>query len=282
MEHDWTQLLRRLQAGLGTQSRSSQQPRQPSQPEGPTLWKKPISGKVVRISIGKARTYNESVQEFETLRGKISDYDFLYIGRNRNKFLVAITVKEGIYILFDVTNNTIPSAFGMWMIHAEPKLAQYVYTQMRNGLFAFFTRFTDPQRSELYKFALMSKDRTIVQDKDVTFEQLTLNEAYNVKSRDKVQLWELLNWEHLILRNLQLSNRSNNLVFKAILVSDDNDLLNRNALLVEETPGIVFSTTSKSNDRLKTFILSFLRTGISSELTAEQFETWLNTALRSS
>jgi len=282
MEEDWTQLLRRLQAGLGTQSRSSQQPRQPSQPEGPTLWKKPISGKVVSFSIGKARTYNESVQEFETLRAKISDYNFLYIGRNRKKILVAMAGKTDRYILFDVTNNTIPSAFGMWMIHTDTKLAEFVRTQMRNGLFAFLTRFTDPQRSELYKFALTKTDRTIVQNENVTFEQLTLDEASNVKLRKRSQLWELLKWEHLILRNLQLANRSNHLVFKAILVSDDNDLLNRNALLVEETPGIVFSTTSKSNDRLKTFILSFLRAGISSELTAEQFETWLNTALRSS
>jgi len=287
MDSAWTQLLQTLKARLST---SSQQPRLPSQP---TLWKKPLSGWVVQFTTGGDTDkikFETKVENFEDLRSNLNGWNSLRIGSI--KYLYVTTTSNKKYILLDNHKDVVQSAFGMWMIHGTKQTRDFS-SELRgimssSTLYNFALKYTQPWMLTRMLRGVGSPDQThvpaLVQDEKVTFEQLTLDAQNHVKGWGEFPLWDLLTWEHLVLRKMHLVDGKTKTVFGAILVSDQTDLLNRNALLAEKTwqlglKKLISPTRIMSNDRLKTFILSFLRGGISSELKPDGFETWLNTGL---
>jgi len=277
----WTPLLQTLQARL---KKHSELPQLHSQLANPTLWKRPLSGKVTRISIGNAIKYEESEQNFEELfPSEVRDILRLTIGSQR--LMVAKTTHYN-YILFSKNTYTYPNAFGMLLIGFNQDFAEYVRKCMNERSITNPFGSSYVNSSELAKFALTFEDKTIVPNKTATYELLSLDDKQkHVIKRGKDQLWSLLDWNHLVLRKMLLVDGKTNTVFGAILVSDQKDLYHRNALLVDirwrsgvET--IIGPTRITPNDRLKTFILSFLSGGIRSDLTAKGFETWLNAGIK--
>jgi len=275
----WTPLLQTLQARL---KKHSELPQLNSQRANPTLWERPLKGKVYRISkTGDTNALVESVEEFETLFQKIKGYSQLIVGSK--KLLIAKTESDS-YVLFGKNTNTYPNAFGMWMLVHDEKLREWVGKLMASTNFPSVTGFPYVQGSELDKFALTFQDNTFYRDPYLTFDLLTLDNSNFMIDSKQEQLWTLLQWEHLVLRQTQLVDNKNKTVFGAILVSDQKALLNRNALLASKLwrtgwSRFVFPATIHINEGLKTFILSFLRGGISSNLTAEEFEIWWNTGV---
>ena len=297
MDSGWTQLLQTLQARLKKQSEPSQQPLQPSQPpskpQPQPLWKKPLSGTVVQISTGGDTDrikFETKVENFEDLRSNINGWNSLRIGSN--KVLYVTTTSNKKYILLDNIKDGAPSAFGLWLIHGTNQTGDFI-SKLReimpsSTLYNFALKSTKPSMLTQMLGGVGNPDETqvpaIVQDEKVTFMRLILDAQNHVKGWTDFPLWHLLTWEHLVLRKMHLVDDEDKTVFGAILVSDQMDLLNRNAFLAEKTwqlglKKFISPTRIMSNDRLKTFILSFLRGGISSELSADGFETWLNTGL---
>jgi hypothetical protein len=292
MASDWTQLLQTLQARLKQPSQPQQQPPQPPSKPQP-LWKKPLSGWVVQIATGGDTDkikFETKVENFEDLRSNLTGWNFLRLGSLKVLYVTTRSNKK--YMLLSNSKDVVPSAFGMWMIHGtkqtrdfSPELREIMSS---STLYNFALKSTKPWMLTQMLGGVGNPDEThvqaLVQDEKVTFEQLELDAQNQVKGWEEFPLWDLLTWEHLVLREMHLVDDKTKTVFGAILVSDQTDLLNRNALLAEKTwqlglKKFISPTRITSNDRLKTFILSFLRGGISSELSPDGFETWLNTGL---